>query len=65
MYTSTSAHSDQPIKAWRHASDPGSIWFGNPGQSYVSLSLIEAQRLITELQRELAAVEAKARSAAA
>jgi|GEM_PF-2987783 len=65
MYTSTSAHSSQPIKAWRTERDPGSIWFGNPGQSYVSLSLAEAQQLVAELNRELAAVEAAARGATA
>jgi hypothetical protein len=65
MYTSTSAHSSHPIKAWRTEKDPGSIWFGNPGQSYVSLSLAEAQQLIVELQRQLAKAEAEARGAAA
>lgn len=65
MYISTSAHSSQPIKAWRTERDLGSIWFGSPGQSYVSLSLAEAQQLVAELQRELAAVEAEARGAAA
>ena len=65
MYTSTAAHSSQPIKAWRLKNYPGSIWFGHPGLTVTSLSHAEAQALIAELQRELAAVEAEARGAAA
>lgn len=65
MYTSTTAHSDHPIQAWRHPSDHGAIWFGHPGLTVTSLSPVEAQQMITELQRELAAVEAEARGAAA
>jgi hypothetical protein len=65
MYTSTTAHSSQSIKAWRHPSDSGAIWFGHPGLTVTSLSHAETQQLIAELQRELAAVEAEARGAAA
>ena len=65
MYTSTAARSSQPVKVWRPKSDPGSIWFGHPGLAVASLSHAEAQQLIAELQRELAAVEAEARGATA
>jgi len=65
MHTSTTAHSDHPIQAWRQHSDPGAIWFGHPGLTVTSLSHAETHQLIAELQRELAAIEAQARSAAA
>lgn len=65
MYTSTAAHSSQPIKAWRSPNDPDAIWFGHPGLTVTSLSHAEAQQLIAELQRELRAVEAQARGATA
>jgi hypothetical protein len=65
MYTSTNVQTSQPVKAWRNESDPGYVWIGVLGCSVSSLSFSEAQALLTELQRELAAVEAAARSAAA
>jgi len=64
MYTSTTAHSDHPIQAWRNKGYPD-IWFGHPGLTVTSLSHAETQQLIAELQRELASVEAEARGAAA
>lgn len=61
MYVTLSKHTDQPITAWRIESDQNSIWFGVPGASYSSVTFAEAQQLVAELTRELAAVEAAAR----
>lgn len=68
MYNSTTLSTEGALNAWRVADDPESIWFGVRGigtHSVHSVSFAECQRLITELQREMAAVEALARSAAA
>lgn len=67
MYISTTISTEGTIKAWRVDGDQDSIWFGvrDMGSSINSVTFAEAQRLVTELQRELAAVEAVARAVAA
>lgn len=65
MYASISVQTDQPIEVYQMAQDAGAIWVRTSSRLAVSLSFAEAQQLITELQRELAVVEALARSAAA
>lgn len=67
MYTSTTIRNDEPLKAWRVDGDPD-IWFGSRtigAHDVHSVTLAEAVQLVAELQRELSAVEAQARSAAA
>lgn len=67
MYTSTTIRIDSPIRAWRIKGDPD-IWFGVDDiglSSASSITPVEAQQLIAELQRELAAVEAEARGVSA
>lgn len=67
MYTSTTLRTDAPIRAWRIKGDPD-IWFGADEigmRSASSITPAEAQQLIAELQRELSAIEAEARGAAA
>lgn len=67
MYTSTTIRTNATIRAWRIKGDPD-IWFGADDigmRSASSITPAEAQQLIVELQRELAAVEAKARGATA
>lgn len=65
MYYSICNQTDQPIEAYRVPIDPEAIWIRAGSRFAMSLTFAEAQRLIAELQRELAAVEAVARSAAA
>lgn len=67
MYISTTISTEGTIKAWRVYGDQDSIWFGvrGMGSSINSVTFAEAQRLVAELQRELAAVEAVARAVAA
>lgn len=67
MYTSTTIRTDSTIRAWRIKGDPD-IWFGADDigmRSASSITPAEAQQLIAELQRELAAVEAEARGVTA
>ena len=65
MYISTISSTDEPIKVWRVQSDPKSIWFGVIGTASMSVNLAEAQRLIADLQREVAIEEARVRAMAA
>lgn len=67
MYTTTTIHTDAPISAWRIKGEPY-IWFGVDDiglRSSSSITPAEAQQLIAELQRELAAIEAEARGVSA
>ncbi|MFZ0870815.1 MAG: hypothetical protein WAM90_08815 [Rhodanobacter sp.] len=65
MYVSLNTTTDTAPKAWRVPSDPNAIWFGVMGNVSISATLAETQQLITELQREVAAEEARVRSVAA
>lgn len=67
MYTSTTISTPgSTFNAWRHVDDPGSIWIRDGDRRIcLPLSLAEATQIMTGLQRELAAVEAQTRSAAA
>jgi len=64
MYILTQHTSDKPPRAYRIAED-SDIWVELAPGKKLALSPVEAQQLIAELQRELAAVEAEARGAAA
>ena len=61
MYTSTTCDNDSPIRAWRTERDHTHIWFGHQGMncSCSCVTFAEAQTLIAELQRELAADQAQ------
>lgn len=64
MYILTQHFINNAPRAYRIKGDDD-IWVELAPGNELALSPVEAQQLITELQRELAAVEAEARGAAA
>lgn len=64
MYILTQHTSNKPPRAYRFADDRD-IWVELAPWKNLALSPAEAQYLIAELQRELAAIEAEARGKAA
>ena len=64
MYILTQHTADTAPRAYRPAGDTD-IWVQFAPGAKIALTNAEAQRLIAELQRELAAVEAEARGVAA
>ena len=65
MHASILISLTKPAKAWRHADAPNTIFLGVAGELTIGQTIAEAQQLIVDLQREVAAVEAEARGVSA